>query len=141
MRKRIIFNRIALILIFVTILLTVALFFNGYTRGQARAVSTWSGGLNREWEVNRAANQIYGYNYFYDMWAKIQAEATAIQIAENPSSGYSQMEISGMKMNLVNWIHTYNEDSKKDQDFARYKDRGLPGEIRYDVLGSRLSIY
>jgi len=124
---------ISVILIIGIVIMAVAICstLSGCTRGQARTVSTWQGGLNREWAVNSGAAQIAAYESFFDLYANIIATAGTIQ---DPLNGMSDLEIGGMRANLRTWIAQYNTDSIKFESMARFKADNLPTRLSFDEV-------
>ena len=117
------------------IILILLLVFSlmGCTRSQAKTVSTWAGGLEREWSVNSAQNQIYSYEYFFNMYATIEGSANSIKYLDPEKD---RIEINGIKMNLSKWISDYNANSLKVESRARFKDGNqLPDQLSLKDFG------
>ena len=104
----------------------IALVLGSCTRKQAQAVSTWQGGLQREWDVNSSKNQQHAYNWFYDQYGMIKSTAQQIKVLDPVQD---RVELNGLKMNLAQWIAQYNENVKKDEGMARYMPDDLPQRL------------
>jgi len=122
-------KRMTLGFIAIFAMIIISLCLANCTRKSAQAVSEWHGGLEREWQVNRAEMQRYSYEYFYDKYAAIKGAADSLQFLDAEKD---RLEIVGIKMNIAKWINEYNEDAQKFEGMARYKDRGLPSRLRLE---------
>ena len=113
------------LLIVMIVLLVV---FSACTRSQARAVSTWQGGLGREWAVNSAEQQRLQYAYFYDLYGQILAQSS---IAKRLTGD----DRTAAEIILIRWINEYNQAARQEEGRARWMADDLPSQLNLRDFG------
>jgi hypothetical protein len=118
------------LLIFLTFAILFTVFAGGCTRKQARAISTWQGGIGMEYDVNRASEQRGNYERFYDQYGTIKAAAQKVKIL-----GSDTEEGKANLMNIASWIEEYNSRSSMSLSRGRWMPTDIPDNLSFSDFG------
>jgi S-methylmethionine-dependent homocysteine/selenocysteine methylase len=100
------------------------------TRNQARVISTWSGGIGMEYDVNRASEQRGNYEWFYDQYGAIKAASQKVKIL-----GLDTEEGKANLMNIASWIEEYNSRSSMSLSRGRWMPTDIPDKLDFSDFG------
>lgn len=93
-------------------------------------------------QIQSAGTRIGAYNYFFNLYASIQAYDPAIQAQEEllamttDSSDRARIgaNIAGLKSQKARSIAQYNADAMKDYTIGQFRDWQLPYQISSDSV-------